>query len=79
MQEEFTEEEVELFSKFKIFIHECFANIKDLKTSENKKLFILAETLIAVLASIRDTDVATFVYIIQRLNKGEKNDTTNNS
>jgi len=72
--DEFTPEEFSKFLEYKIKFVEHFKCFSSLPFSDKKKLFVLSNVVIDLLKTLKKVDPETFIYIIQKLNKGEQSE-----
>lgn len=77
MSAELTDQEFELYLKFKTFLLNQVKEIDKVNVDAGKKLFILADSILGVLQSFEKSNPSMLVWILNKLNKGEKNDSVN--
>lgn len=77
MKTELTQEEFDLYLKFKTFLLGCVKEIDKVNVSADKQLFILADSIAGILLAIEKSDPRTMLWILDKLNKGEQNDSVN--
>ncbi len=76
---EFTDEIFELYLKFKTFIFNSLKEVEKVSDSESIRIFAVADILCSILTGIKSTDPQTFLYILNRVTKGEQHDERNSS
>lgn len=79
MSAELTEEEFDIYVKYKTFLLNQVKEIEKVNLDANKKLFILADSILGIIQSIEKANPSMLVWILNKLNKGEKNDSVDKS